>query len=608
MMLAGIAAPMVWCGICVSLGIMIIDDKPVWVWVSIPLAVLAWTVWYRDSRDDILVVSQMAFGAGVRTLIYLEEHISILRKSQDINCRLQKNVVYSSGHTHDIERDAVVYARVSTLLFIPCIMISVIGYVYHPYLLGISAVPIMAYMMPVLRLHIQAKQRQESVSREMPFFLVYVHLVQTIGAGLYRALEMIPEKTFPAIYADATQIRRRVITGSTIYDALYHYARHHPVRIMADFVGGYVAKQQALGDVPSYTAQKAQQSFAEYQTAWKRYEKNAQELLGGIMMFAIVLPMMVMLSAMLGTADTISNLLVAGTLMSPIISALMLVVIHQMQPSGGDPLPVWPISPGVGIAAGVILWMLNYEIAIVISASCGMGAFAAAIHGWGYRMRVVSTDRMIPEFLRDITEMSRTGVSVSRAISRQAMRASYDAPFADVIRQISSMMRSGMTLGEALDHTSYVTGHMRFVMFLIGVIYRTGGGGPALLHTVSEFTDRMYHTRKSVSKSLMPLCGIVYAAPFVTLAMAHMMLAMMAGDADINDADIPFSPISADAVSQYKEGLNLMAAAMAIPMGVVAAKIASHTIRDTIPLGVSSICSMAAIVGVPILWEVIPFG
>lgn len=601
--------PAAWTAICVSLMFMAVDDKPAWVPVSVPLAVLAWAVWYgRNGRDDILTVSRIAFGTGARTLIYLEERISMLRAARNINRRMQKRVVYRSGHAHDIERDAVVYTRASALLLIPCVMAGVMGSMHYPFLLGIAALPTVTYVMPTIRLHIQGRQRQESVSQEMPFFLVYVHLMQTVGAGLYRALEMIPEKTFPAICVDVAQIRRRVLTGSTIHDALSHYARYHPVGIMADFVRGYVAKQQALGDVPSYTAQKAQQSFAEYETAWKRYEKNAQELLGGIMMFAIVLPMMVMLSAMLGTSDTISNLLVAGTLMSPAISGMMLVVIHQMQPAGGDSLPVWPVSPGIGAGVGVMLWIMGQEMAIVVSAACGAAAFAAAIRGWGYRARVRADGRMIPEFLRDITEISRTGMSVSQAISRQAASASYDAPFADIIRRISGMMRSGMTLGEALERTPYVTAHTRFVMFLIGVIYRTGGGGPALLHTVSEFADRIYRTKESVSKSLMPLCGIVYAAPFVTLAMAHLMLAMMAGDADIAQGDIPFSPLSHEAIPQYKAGLNLMAAAMAIPMGMVAAKIVSHTIHDTIPVGIASVSSMAAIVGVPVIWEAIPLG
>ena len=605
----GRLVPIAWMGICVSLIIMAIDDNPVWVSVSVPLAALAWAVWYRrNGADDILTVSRVAFGTGVRTLIYLEERISALRAARNVNRRMQKRIVYRSGRAHDIERDAVVYTRASALLLIPCVMAGVILSMHHPLLGAIAALPTVTYLVPIMRLRAQGRQRQESVSQEMPFFLVYVHLMQTVGAGLYRALELIPEKTFPAICADVAQVRRRVLTGSTIHDALSHYARYHPVGIMADFVRGYVAKQQALGDVPSYTAQKAQQSFAEYETAWKRYEKNAQELLGGIMMFAIVLPMMVMLSAMLGTSDTASNLLIAGTLMSPAISGMMLVVIHQMQPAGGDPLPVWPASPIIGMGTGAILWMTGYELAVVVSAACGAGAFAAAIHGWGHRARIRAAGRMIPEFLRDITEMSRTGASVSQAISRQAASASYDAPFADTIRRISGMMRSGMTLGEALDRTTYVTAHMGFVMFLIGVIYRTGGGGPALLHAVSEFADRIYRTKESVSKSLMPLCGIVYAAPFVTLAMAHLMLAMMAGDADAVRGDIPFSPLPAEAVPQYREGLNLMAAAMAIPMGMVAAKIVSHTIRDTVPVGIASASSMAAIVGVPLLWEAIPLG
>ena len=52
----------------------------------------------------------------------------------------------------------------------------------------------------------------------------------------------------------------------------------------------------------------------------------------------------------------------------------------------------------------------------------------------------------------------------------------------------------------------------------------------------------------------------------------------------------------------------MMAASMSIPMGMVAAKISSHTIRDTRPLCVVSASSLAALTLLPHTMEWIGVG
>jgi hypothetical protein len=221
---------------------------------------------------------------------------------------------------------------------------------------------------------------------------------------------------------------------------------------------------------------------------------------------------------------------------------------------------------------------------------------------------IVSCERMLPEFLRDMTEMSRTGASVPRMIRRQAARAPYEAPFNRAIRAAAGRMARGTNLADSLE--GFPAPGARFVMFIIGVIHRTGGGTPAILDMVTEFAGRVIQARESVTKSLSPLCCIVYATPFITLGMAYIMLGIFAGAAaaEAPGADLPFSPISGDAADSYTRGMGMMAASMSIPMGMVAAKISSHTIRDTRPLCIVSASSLAAITLLPHIMEWVGLG
>lgn len=563
-----------------------------------------------------LRATRLAFSRTTRWAISIEERIPPVAAARRASRGMMNRMVHRSGHIRDTERDATLHTRWAAISLPPSAATGVMAGLSHDVIfLGVCGLPAAIYLAPHLRLRVWAGERRAATGGEAAFFLAYVHIMQTVGVGLYRSLEMLSEArgAFPAMSRDAALVCRMVVTGGTRSGALLHYARHHPVQVIREFVSGYVAKQSALGDVPGYTAEKARQAFAGYEAAWSRYEKGAQEIFGGIMMFAIVLPMMIMLSAMIGTPETVQVLLGAGTAMSPMISAGMVAVMNQTQPATGSTVVVWRWAPLLGMAAGFSLYLATWEAAPAIS----VGALALAAANWvagrGHIGMVRSADRMLPEFIGDMAEMSRAGSNVPGIIQRQARRAPYDRYFNGMIREVAGRLGSGRTLDEVLSAMSFPTANMRFVMFLLGVTYRTGGGTPAILEMITGFAGRIHQAKEAVTRSLAPLCWIVYATPFITLGLAQVMLGIFAGSAsDVAGAvpgeRLPFSPISGEAVGSYMDGMALMATAMSVPMGVVAAKISSYTIRDTAPVGITAASNLAAITLLPMVVERLGWG
>ena len=544
-----------------------------------------------------------------RIWVCVESRVPALRHITRRSRHTLERRIHGSGHTMDTQRAATVSTRLALTLAAPCVTLAYAGSTHHYIWAAAAAAPCIVYAAPHIQVWLWTRRRAASCGREAAFFLAYVHIVQTAGGGLYRAFEMLERAAaFPAMGREARIVRRRAAAGDSRNGALLHYSRHHPVPILRDFVAGYVAKQSAVGDVPSYTAEKARQAFVSYEAAWSRYERSAQEMFGGIMMFAIVLPMMIMLSAMLGTPQTVHTLLSAGALISPIVSLVMVLALGGAQPPAGGTPPVWRMSPVPGCCAGTILYAMGAEPAVSISAAALAFAASNSIVTAPALRTITSCERMLPEFLRDMTEMSRTGASVPSMIRRQAARAPYEAPFNRAIREMAGRMARGMNLAESLEGAP--APGARFVMFIIGVIHRTGGGTPAILDMVAEFAGRVMQAKESAAKSLAPLCCIVYATPFITLGMAHVMLGIFAGSAATSapEAGLPFSPISGDAAESYTRGMGMVAASMSIPMGMVAAKISSHTIRDTRPLCIVSASSLAALTLLPYIMEWIRLG
>lgn len=575
--------------------------------------------WRSGSRRTLeaggLRVTRLAFTRTARLFIVLEERLAPVRMVRRSTLVMMNRAVHGAGRVRDTERDATVHTRWVVSSVPPAAAAGLLlGLSYDMIMRGICGLPALLYVAPHVRMQAWTRERGTATGNEAAFFLAYVHIMQTVGVGLYRSFEMISgaRGAFPAMSREAGLVCRRVVTGGTRSGSLLHYARHHPVGIIREFVAGYVAKQSALGDVPGYTAEKARQAFAGYEAAWSRYEKGAQEVFGGIMMFAIILPMMIMLSAMIGTPETVRTLLAAGTAISPAISVVMVVVLGQTQPATGNTVSVWWGAPLMGAAAGVISYLAWSEAGLAVS----LGAVVLAGSNWAVGRGAIglvrSADRMLPEFLRDMTEMSRAGANMPGIIQRQAREASYDGPFNGVIGEVAGRLGSGGTLDKVLSSMRFPTANMRFVMFLLGVTYRTGGGTAAILDMITEFAGRIHQAKEAVTRSLSPLCWIVYATPFITLGLAQVMLGIFAGSAagtvGAIPANLPFSPISGEAVDSYMDGMALMVTAMSVPMGVVAAKISSYTVRDTTPLGITAASNIAAITLLPTVMGALGLG
>ena len=570
------------------------------------------------SLDRTIRARIHTFRSQDRFFSALEARLTFIAWLRERNERSLARLIPHTGVNFDAERHATRSTRISVALFLPAIAVSVtLSALMHPAFLAGAVAPAGIYMAPYFQLRMMISERRTLIEEEMAYFLCYVNLMQTIGQGLYHSFEQIRGAgIFPGMERDATEVVKRVkLIGVTQNDSLAEYGMHHPSELFRNFVAGYIAKIKSVGDVPSYTKEKAKFFFNEYIAAWRRYEKSATEIFSAVMMISIIMPMMIMFSSMIGTPETASMLLMVGTAMSPFISVGMVSMLNKTQPVTGNKLPFAPLSPLVGFGVGVGVAAAGVDPATVIASAFLSGALYNRII-IGEKLRSVrSVDSMLPEFLRDVTEMSKAGENISQITIKQSSRGAYKGEFGRMLRRISAAIAMGTPFDRAVSLVRHASVQVRFIFFLLGRTYSSGAADPDVFNSITEFATRVHQTKDGVTRSLRSMSMIAYASPFLMLGIAHMMIAMFSGgggddgtggaamsDAamQMSQADIPFLSSFGSLDESFVEGIGVMAALSCIPMGAVAAKITSYTVKDTMPIAIVSVMVILAVHILPV--------
>lgn len=560
-------------------------------------------------RSDDMTVREYGFSLTSELFNRLDKRVPFIRTLRRRNADMLTDVVRRTGESHDIERTASMTMRAVVVLFPVTVAAGfALAIMYDPLFLVMIIAPGIIYMSPNISLRLKVQERKSRTEEEVAYFLCYINIMQTVGHDLYYAFSNLQTEIFPAMTNDAKSLVKRVrVLGMTKSEALAEYAKTHPFAKFGQFVEGYLAKVTSIGGTPEYTGNKAQYFFEEYKGTWKRYEKSAQEMFSGIMMVAIILPMMIMLTAMIGSTEIIGTLMLMGTAISPLISIAMISMLNSNQPATGTPLPLPMTGIIIGAIAGVVAFVAGMGPAISIGAACLSGAMANTVLTKREVKTIRTIEKMLPEFMRDVTEISKTGANINQIITQQARKQAYKKAFNDIITKMAADIRIGLPLSEAILNARVNSMNFKFVMFLLERTYKTGGGTTVIFSTITDFITSISQTREQVTKSLTSLTLIVYLAPFLVLGISHGLLGIMSGG-EIEGFEIPegtaFSGTGNLAEDEkFFQGMELMTALMSIPMGLVAAKISSYTIRDLMPLAISSASTILAIKTVPIIIE-----
>lgn len=558
----------------------------------IPLLVPRREKTYR-SRDSAVRVKKMSVQSVPAALAALDRTGPMRALKAFLESMISSRVP-AMGSAYDAERNAAMSLRIAVLSAAPCAALGIwLALNVHPGLATLGGAPFVIFFAPVLTLKFGTVERRSRIEEEMAYFLCYVNIMQTVGVGLYKAFESIRDgAVFPGMGSDSKEIIKRVrFLGQTQNESMIAYAESHPSEQFRNYISGYIAKITSVGDVPAYTESKALQFFDDYIAKWERYEKSAGDIFGAIIMIAVVMPMMMGFNAMLGSGASAGTMLFLGAIIPPMVSVGLVVMLNSSQPTTGSSYSMSYVGLAAGAAVGALCLLAGLDGATCLAAGAVVGA--AANHGI-MKSRIGAAravDAMMPEFMRDVTEMSKSGQNISQIVLRQSRGRAYSGAFNRILADLSGKISSGMPFDEAAMQVRVRSSYVRFIMFLLARTYSTGGGSTEIFHGITEFCTKIQQTKAKIQKNLSLMTAIVYFSPFLMLGIMHMMTSMFSG-IDAPDTGSIFT-FSVD--ESFTEHVSTMAITTSVAMGVVASKIANLTVKNTLPVAISGTSALIAI-------------
>jgi flagellar protein FlaJ len=391
----------------------------------------------------------------------------------------------------------------------------------------------------------KASERSSALEREMPFAATYITVMASGGIPPYMSFKRLTDvELLPATRKEARSLIRDVeIFGVDPLSALEKAAKYNPLDIFRDFISGYASTVIIGGDVIHFLESKAQDIFK----AGSMRVKAAAERMGMLLeSFIIVMVLMSLCFYILFSVESIystgmdmgSGVIMYTYVFTPMLSIVFLYLAHGMQPktpiSEMRPYKVYAISSAIGIL--ILLLLTGFfgmiqtpiqnliDLPIAVAITLIISAVPPAIVHQKIAGRKASMERGISNFLRDLTETRKTGLSPEACISNLSDR-DYGA-FSKELKKMSSDIGWGIPMRNVImafvkKTKSWMS---QIVMFLLLEAVDVGGGTIAMIESLARFNNMTQEVEKEKKMSVRPYMIMPYFAAILLVATTLMTL------------------------------------------------------------------------------------
>jgi len=402
----------------------------------------------------------------------------------------------------------------------------------------------------------KASDRASNLEREMPFAAAYISVMASGGIAPYASFKRLAEvDLMPAMRGEAREVMKDVeIFGVDPLTALEEAAKKSPLDIFKDFLGGYVSTVIIGGDIGHFLERKAEDIF---KTRALRVKAAAERLGMLLETFIIVMVMMSLCFYILFAVDNINGgngtsmytgIIMYTYLFTPMLSMLFVYLAHNMQPK----TPLVEMRPykvfGVCSIFAIVIFLLmtNFmgtiplplfsvlpEMGIDLPAAVAISLFVATAPAAVVHIRLSkqknSMEQGVTSFLRDLTEIRKTGLSPEKCIESLSNR-DYGS-FSKELRKLSSEISWGIPIKKVMmDFLKRTrTWMVQIVMFLLVETIDVGGGTIAMIESLARFNNLTQEVEKEKKMSVRPYVMMPYLASILLVATTIMMISFTTG-------------------------------------------------------------------------------
>lgn len=396
----------------------------------------------------------------------------------------------------------------------------------------------------------KAGERARALEREIPFAAAYTSVMASGGISPYTSFKRLAEvELMPVMREEARDLVKDVeIFGIDPLTAMENAAKKNPLETFKDFLSGYASTVIIGGDITHFLERKTEDIFK----ARALRVKAAAERLGMLLeTFIIVMVLMSLCFYILFSVEATyslgisigSSMILYTYLFTPLLSMMFIYLAHGMQPktpvTNMRPYKVFVVCSGIGLLVFLLLTdFMGYiavpffdllhpiiDLPVAIAVSLFITVAPAAIIDMKDSKRKTSMERGVNNFLRDLTEVRKTGLSPEKCIESLANR-DYGA-FSKELRQISSKISWGVPARKVIldfikKTKSWLT---QIVMFLLVETMDVGGGTVSMIETIARFNNLTHEVEKEKKMAIRPYIMMPYFAAIMLVATTIMIIA-----------------------------------------------------------------------------------
>jgi flagellar protein FlaJ len=447
------------------------------------------------------------------------------------------------------------------VLTLPVSVVSIVILYLYMFIPIVFLVPLPFYVMigflliPMSR----AGERASNLEREMPFASAYISVMASGGIAPYTSFKRLAEvELMPSMRGEAREIIKDVeIFGIDPLTAIENAAKKNPLDVFKDFLAGYASTVIIGGDIGHFLERKAEDIF---KTRALRVKAAAERLGMLLETFIIVMVLMSLCFYILFSVESIystgismfSGIILYTYLFTPLLSLMFVYLAHSMQPK----TPVVEMRPykvfGICSIIAIILFMLltNFmgyvqvpffgsfqtiiDLPVAIAITLFIATAPAAIVNSRLSKKKISIEQGINSFLRDLTEVRKTGLSPEKCIESLSTRDYGE--FSKELRKISSEISWGVPVRKVImDFVKRMRSWMaQIVMFLLVETIDVGGGTIAMIESLARFNNLTQEVEKEKKMAVRPYILMPYFAAILLVATTTMMIGFTTGTLGIS--------------------------------------------------------------------------
>ncbi|HLQ07018.1 MAG TPA: type II secretion system F family protein [Nitrososphaerales archaeon] len=409
-----------------------------------------------------------------------------------------------------------------------------------PYFLGLIAVVPLMFTIVINMPKVSASSRAAAMNIELPFVVGYISVLAGGGVAPLATLRRIASMNlFPASAKEAKRILVEVdVFGQDPISAIERVARWNPSRVFSEFLFGYTAILKSGGNFMAYVQSKLRDIMENKAATVKRSADTTGTMAEAYLTVTVILGMVLYTLYMVqtlvsGNLSGLTNLYFFAFIIVPLISVAFIWLIDSVQPKWPyvDYRPYKYFLYTLPAAAIFFFLPLGLHLYLKTSITLIMGMSVPAYQAMKFSRERRSLERILPEFIRDVAEGRKTGLSPEVAIERLGSR--HYGVLSRHVKKMGAQLSWGVSLSKVVS--TFTAGVGSWITKAIGVllieVVDVGGGTIRSFSDMADFTRNINEMEGERRAALRPFVFITYIAGIMVIITTFILVYLLSAPA-----------------------------------------------------------------------------